>query len=83
VSNDANEKPFAVTLGGTGVVPPAPEIVAEHPEGTNLVDGTAALAFGNSNISTPAAKTVTVRNTGTANLEPAKSDLNVGFAPEP
>ncbi len=46
----------------------APKIVVEEPVGTDLVDGAAALAFGSANIGTPVTKTVTVRNTGTANL---------------
>jgi uncharacterized cupredoxin-like copper-binding protein len=68
VSNDADENPFDIALSGTGVIPPVPEIVAEHPAGTSLVDGTATLAFGTSNIGVPVSKTVTIRNTGTANL---------------
>jgi len=48
--------------------PPAPEIVVEEPVGANLVDGVAALAFGDSNIGSPVVKNLTVRNTGTADL---------------
>jgi Abnormal spindle-like microcephaly-assoc'd, ASPM-SPD-2-Hydin len=67
-SNDADENPFDIALSGTGVVPPAPEIVVEESGGANLVDNAAELAFGNSNIGRPVAKTVTVRNTGSASL---------------
>ena len=67
-SNDADENPFDITLDGTGVVRPEPEIVVEEPVGTDLVDGSASMSFGDSNIGTPVIKTVTVRNTGTADL---------------
>jgi uncharacterized cupredoxin-like copper-binding protein len=68
VSNDANENPFEIALTGTGVVPPMPEIVVEQPAGSSLVNGRAALVFGNSNIGTPVVQTITVRNIGRANL---------------
>lgn len=68
VSNDADENPFDIALGGTAVIPPMPEIVVEEPAGTNLVDGAVVLSFGSANIGAPVAKTVTIRNTGTANL---------------
>jgi len=82
-SNDSDENPFDIVLSGTGVA--VPEIVVEEPEGTNLVDGAAVLAFGNSNVGTPVIKTVTVRNSGTADLTglamsrsgPNASDMSV------
>jgi len=69
-SNDANENPFDINLSGTGVDTnvPAPEIAVEEPAGTNLVDDSAALAFGSSEVGSPVVKTLTVRNTGTVNL---------------
>ena len=67
-SNDATENPFDITLSGTGEIPPAPEIAIEEPAGTDLVDDSATLAFGSANISSPMVKTLTVRNTGSANL---------------
>jgi Transmembrane protein 131-like N-terminal/CARDB len=74
VSNDADKNPFRITLGGTGVA--APKIVVEQPTGTNLVDGIAALAFGNSNIGATVTKIVTVRNTGTAKLTSLKLSVS-------
>ena len=65
--NDIDESPFDVALTGTGVV--VPEIVVEQPVGTNLVDGTANIDFGNVASSTSsAAKTFTISNIGNASL---------------
>lgn len=48
---------------------PAPEIALEQPAGTNLLDGTASVAFGSSAIATAGAPvTFTVRNTGSQTL---------------
>jgi hypothetical protein len=84
-SNDADENPFDITLTGTGTTPPvttAPEIAVERPAGTNLVDGTASIAFGNVTVgSSGTPLTFTVKNLGTANLTGlaiTKSGTNTG-----
>lgn len=66
-SNDGNENPFDISLGGSGV-PPAPEIVVEQPAGTNLVDGASAVDFGYRATGANGSLVLTVRNTGTADL---------------
>jgi hypothetical protein len=49
--------------------PTVPEIAVEQPAGTNLTDGGAAVAFGAVNLgTTPAVRSFTVRNTGSAAL---------------
>ena len=67
-SNDADENPFDIAVAGTGVAPPAPEIVVEQPAGTGLTDGSAGIAFGNVDTGASAARTFTIKNTGTADL---------------
>ena len=67
-SNDADENPFDIALTGTGVAPPAPEIVVEQPAGTGLTDGSADIAFGSVDTGASAARTFTIKNTGTADL---------------
>lgn len=57
--------------GDTGVtfVFSPPEIVVEHPASTDLVDGAASIDFGSETIGVAgAAKTFTIRNTGTSDL---------------
>ncbi len=73
-SNDGNENPFDIALGGSGFIP-APEIVVEQPAGTGLTDGLAAVAFGNIWMGSNASLTFTVRNTGTGAL----SNLSVAI----
>ena len=66
-SNDADENPFDLALTGSGVA--VPEIAIEQPAGTDLVDGTAELAFGSVDLGGTAAElSVTVKNPGTAEL---------------
>lgn len=64
-SNDANENPFDIALTGSGVIP---EIAVEQPTGTNLVDGSASIAFGNIASEKPSSRTVLVRNLGSGQL---------------
>jgi hypothetical protein len=64
-SNDANENPFDISLTGSGVVP---EIAVEQPTGTNLVDGSASIAFGNIASEKPSSRTVLIKNLGSGNL---------------
>lgn len=45
-----------------------PEIVVEQPTGTNLVDGTASIGYGDVLLGGNSAKTFTIRNTGTTPL---------------
>jgi Abnormal spindle-like microcephaly-assoc'd, ASPM-SPD-2-Hydin len=68
VSNDADENPFEIALGGTGLVRLVPDIAVEHPPGTHLRDGSSTLFFGNSRIGVPVTKTITVSNTGVVAL---------------
>lgn len=66
-NNDADENPFNISLTGTGVA--VPEIAVVRTDSTNLVDGSASIAFGSVNLgSSTAAQTLTIRNTGTAPL---------------
>lgn len=66
-SNDSDENPFDIALGGTGIA--VPEITLTRPDSTNLIDGSAVLAFGSVNLgSSTLAETLTIRNTGTAAL---------------
>ncbi|MFD0894047.1 choice-of-anchor D domain-containing protein [Luteolibacter ambystomatis] len=64
-SNDADENPFDIAMGGTGA---APEITVEQPAGTDLTDGSATIAFGDSLVGTPVIRTFTVKNTGISDL---------------
>jgi hypothetical protein len=57
------------TVTATRAAAPMPEIVVEQPAGTGLTDGSDTLAFGVRLLGPPGmAKTVTIRNTGTADL---------------
>jgi uncharacterized cupredoxin-like copper-binding protein len=68
-SNDADENPFDINLTGTALAP-APEIRVEQPAGSAMVDGTAKRSFGTVVVgNTGAAKTFTIKNTGTADLK--------------
>jgi hypothetical protein len=67
-SNDADENPFDIVLEGNGLPPPSPEIAVEEPEGTELEDGISTLAFGETAVGLPVTRSVTIRNTGTADL---------------
>lgn len=66
-SNDADENPFDITLGGTGL-PATPEIAVEQPAGTNLVDGSAVVACGHAPVGGLSQRVFTVRNVGTGPL---------------
>ncbi|MFN0130057.1 MAG: choice-of-anchor D domain-containing protein, partial [Verrucomicrobiales bacterium] len=53
---------------GSIFAPPTPEIAVEQPAGTNLVDGSATVSFGDVLLGNNVARTFTIRNTGDANL---------------
>jgi hypothetical protein len=56
-----------------------PEIALEQPAGTDLVDGTASISFGTVNTgSSSAAKTFTIKNTGTSALSVTGASLTGG-----
>ena len=75
-SDDADENPFEIVLGGSGATAAKPEIGVEQPAGSELVDGGSHLAFGSSPIGVAAStKVFTLRNVGTANL----SSLSAGI----
>jgi sugar lactone lactonase YvrE len=62
-SNDADENPFIINLSGLAGFP---EIAVEEPVGSDLVDGTASVAFGAVTIGGVSSKTFTLRNYGTS-----------------
>ncbi len=65
-NSDCDEGLYDFAIQGTGL---GPEIVVEQPVGTDLVDGSASIDFGSVNTgSSSAAKTFTIKNTGTADL---------------
>ncbi|MCX6873928.1 MAG: M6 family metalloprotease domain-containing protein, partial [Verrucomicrobia bacterium] len=66
-NNDADESPFDITLTGTGVAVPVPEIAVEQPAGTNIADG-GTKDFGSVNVGSNTSLGFTIRNTGTASL---------------
>ncbi len=63
-SNDADEGSFVVNLTGTGTVP---EIAVENYLSANLTTPS-AFDFGSVQVSSPLARTFTIRSTGTATL---------------
>ncbi|RYD23740.1 MAG: choice-of-anchor D domain-containing protein [Verrucomicrobiaceae bacterium] len=66
-NNDADENPFNISFTGTGV--PVPEIAITRTDSTNLVDGSASIAFGSVNLgSATSGQTLTIRNLGSAFL---------------
>ena len=66
-SNDADENPFDISLTGIGIA--VPEIAIEQSDGANLANGSATITFANTALgSSSNAQTITIRNTGTANL---------------
>ena len=65
-SNDPDEDPYDITLTGSGITP---EIRMELPDGTEIADGAAApVDYGIVISGIGAARTFTIRNTGTASL---------------
>lgn len=75
VSNDADENPFDITLGGTAI-PGTPEIEIETPTGLSLVAGISAASLPPVTGSGASELILTVRNSGTAEL----SNLNATIA---
>jgi uncharacterized delta-60 repeat protein len=63
-SNDLDETPFVVNLGGAL----APEIAVEHPPGTDLGSGSES-NFGVVTLGNPLARTFTIRNSGAVALD--------------
>ena len=64
---------LVTTPGGTNsantlFIYTAPEIAVEQPTGTGLISGVASVAFGSVATGTTAARTFTVKNSGTGNL---------------
>jgi len=66
-SNDADESPFDIAVSGTGLASSS-EIDVQEPVGTSLADGISSISHGTTIIGFSAVRTITVRNTGTANL---------------
>lgn len=79
-SNDADESPFLITVGGTGIA--VPEIAVTRDNGKNLIDGDAYLNFGGVVPDEKSgSQTITIRNAGSAtlqNLSVARSGLHAG-----
>lgn len=75
-SNDADESPFDLTLSGTATGQPGdpgpfpqPEIEVKRAAGTELSDGSTAIAFDDTILGTSAEiETLVIRNTGTSPL---------------
>jgi hypothetical protein len=67
-SNDSDENPFDIDLGGNGMPPTFPEIVVKSPSGTGLTDGKSTVAFGTVTLPSTVLKTFTVQNEGDAHL---------------
>lgn len=66
-SNDADENPFDISLGGSGVA--VPEINVVTAEGNTLTDAVSSLDFGSANLSTTSApRTLQIQSTGSAAL---------------
>gem|GEM_PF-5970547 len=66
-SDDPDENPFEIALTGEGVAQPA--LVVEGPDTTPLISGSAAMTFGSVYVGAqPGELTITLRNTGTADL---------------
>lgn len=66
-SDDPDENPFEITLTGEGVAQPA--LLVEGPDTTPLISGNAAMTFGSVYVGAqPGELTITLRNTGTADL---------------
>jgi hypothetical protein len=57
-SNDSDENPFDIAVSGSALIP---EIAVEQPVGTNLVDGTTSIAFGNVPTGSTSVRTFTVK----------------------
>lgn len=67
-SNDGDENPFRMIVVGTEG-PAGAEIQVEEPVGNVLVDGSSVIDWGPQPVGTsPAVKTVTIRNIGNSNL---------------
>jgi uncharacterized membrane protein len=66
-SNDADENPFDIALGGSGVA--VPEINVVTADGNTLTDAVSSLDFGSANLGTTSApKTLQIQSTGSAAL---------------
>jgi len=74
-SNDADENPFNIAVSGTGLLS-APEIAVEQPPGANLVSESAVIRFEAPATGSPVAKSFSIRNIGSGDLE----NLSVSFA---
>lgn len=65
-SNDADENPFNIALSGTALA--VPEITVARADGSELTDSASTLDIGKTGIGSTISHSVTIRNTGTANL---------------
>ncbi|MEM7392869.1 MAG: choice-of-anchor D domain-containing protein, partial [Verrucomicrobiota bacterium] len=81
-NNDADENPFDIDLGGTGTTPVGPDITVEQPVGNVLLDGLSTVDFGPVVFNSPTSLIVTVRNTGTANVNGLQVSLDGPDAPD-
>jgi hypothetical protein len=74
-SNDADENPFDIALTGTGLAPPAPEIVVQQPAGKTLKSGDTRNFQTVKAGTTSKAMVFTIRNAGGKTLK----QLGVGL----
>lgn len=85
----ANPATVVRNNGTSYVIGALPEIAVEQPAGTNLIDGTASVAFGSVAPANNSNKTFTIKNTGNADLTglgitldgPNASDFSVTASP--
>jgi hypothetical protein len=67
-NNDSDENPFDITLTGTAITAPVPEIGVQQPAGTSLMSGVSSEDFGLVLVGTNSSLTFIITNSGTANL---------------
>lgn len=74
-SSDPDDSPYTFNVTGDGKIA---DIAVEQPVGTNLVDGTAVVNFGDISTNSTSSKTFTIKNTGLGVL--SISAINVAGA---
>ena len=84
LSNDSDESSFDIALFGIGLLPTTvqiPEITIQRSNGSNLTNGSASIDVGSVDLkSSNADQSITIRNTGTANLTGISSTITGSHA---
>lgn len=75
LSNDLDEGSFDIALTATGTSS-IPDIALEYPSGTVRPDSAAIIDFGTTTLNTPVVRTLTIRNTGSADLTLSGSTID-------